>query len=83
MTNDEVIYTLNCEIDYKTKRIKDSCQIAIQAIEDNTKLKDAIKKIKEEIKNEDLYDDEGVLRSQVTQTWKVLKIIDKYTEGLT
>ena len=49
--------------------------------EQNAKLKEAVRKIKDEIKNEEVRDDEGVLRSQVTYTWKVLQIIDKHLKG--
>ncbi len=42
------------------------------------KLIEAWEKVKEEIKNEEIRNDDGILISQVTHTWKVIEIIDKH-----
>ena len=42
MTNEEVIYELETNIDYKTEKIKEACQMAIRSLEAWGKVKDEI-----------------------------------------
>ena len=65
------------------KELIEACDGAIKAIKDNVKLKEAVNKIKVDIKDLDLgFADEEYSTGITYGIMKINQIIDKHTEGL-